>query len=218
MNYKTDFTDVFLLDRIKENEPDLIANFDKSISEIEMCMSELQKGIKICKNKHLNDILIVWNFATFINVASIELKAYFKALVNSTNNWEFRIHLKSAYLLIHSFYETYDKIQKDYRRLEYHKEISLDYDKLLADLTREVHDFRNNYLAHLKSIRNTVLAHINTKMETYIETMEDLKLSDTIKVVLDFHNILLKFGKLLSMELKYKLYKKPSSNWLKSPA
>lgn len=205
MKYIQSFVDIFLKENIKQGLADLTQGFDKSISEMEMCMEQFHIGLNACKSKHLDNTFILWNYAGFVNMCAMELKIHMKSVVASTNEWETRTHIKSAYMLIHSFYETYDKIQRDYCKLSYHNDMGEAFNKDLCTIVSAIKEFRKSYLKHIKIIRNNNVAHLLPNVSEQIDMMERFQLSQTIEVLLKFGNILNNLGGILNVEIKYVL-------------
>ena len=205
MKYIQSFVDIFLKENIKQGLADLTQGFDKGISEMEMCMEQFHIGLNACKSKHLDNTFILWNYAGFVNMCAMELKIHMKSVVASTNEWETRTHIKSAYMLIHSFYETYDKIQRDYCKLSYHNDMGEAFNKDLCTIVSVIKEFRKSYLKHIKIIRNNNVAHLLPNVSEQIDMMERFQLSQTIEVLLKFGNILNNLGGILNVEIKYVL-------------
>ena len=205
MRYTQTFVDVILKANIRQGLSELTQNFDDSICEMEKCMEQFQIGLKVCEKKQLENTYILWNYAGFVNMCAMELKIHMKATVSSTNEWESRTHIKAAYMLIHSFYEAYDIIHKDYNQLTYHQRIGDDFIKSLENNTHVIREFRKAYLKHIKIIRNNNAAHLLPNVVEQIDTMERFQLSQTIEVLLKFGNILNMIGGVLNAEIKYVL-------------
>lgn len=203
MKYIQTYVDVFLKENIKQGLSELTKDFNNSISEMEKCMEQFQIGLKACRNKHLDNTLILWNYAGFVNMCAMELKIHMKSAINSTNDWETRTHIKTAYLLIHGFYETYDKIQKDYCRLNYHQILGDDFNNKLKTISSQVKEFRKLYLKYVSVIRNNYIAHLLPNVEKQIDMMERFQLSQTIEVLLKFGSILNRIGSLLNIEISF---------------
>lgn len=203
MKYTQTYTDIFLKEDIKQCLDELTRDFDNSIINMELCMEQFLIGLKECKKKKLNNTLVLWNYAGFINLCAMELKIYLKSIVSSTNEWEMRTHIKTSYLLIHSFYDTYNIIQKDYYRLSYHEQIGNNFTNDKKDIVASLRHFRKLYLKNIKIIRNRITAHLNSDMSYHISIMETFQLSQTIETLLEFGNILNKIGVLLNKEIKF---------------
>lgn len=203
MKYTQTYTDIFLKEKIKQGFVELTNDFDKSILEMELCMDQFHIGLKECRKKHLNNTHILWNYAGFVNMCAMELKIYMKSIFASTNEWEMRTHIKTSYLLIHTFYETYDIIQKDYRKLSYHNKIGDDFALNLRTLSESIKNFRKQYLKNINIIRNNIIAHLNSDLSYHISTMETFQLSQTIETLLEFGNLLNEIGYLLKSEVKF---------------
>lgn len=203
MRYVQTYTDIFLKENIKQGLTSLTHDFDENISLMEKCMKQFEIGLIACKKKNLHNTLILWNYAGFINMCAMELKIHMKSVLNSTNEWETRTHIKTAYLLIHSFYETYDKIQRDYRKLQHHQHIGEAFKKELDTISSEIKEFRKLYLRNVSIIRNNNVAHLIPDITIQIKTMEQFQLSQTIEVLLKFGNILNNIGTTLGGEMGY---------------
>lgn len=203
MKYTQTYTDIFLKENIMQRLNELTFDFDNSIANMELCMEQFHIGLKECKTKKLNNTIVVWNFAGFINMCAMELKIYIKSIVSSTNEWEMRTHIKTSYLLIHSFFETYNTIQKDYYGLSYHEEIGNNFTNDLKDIIVSIRHFRKLYLNNIKIIRNKIIAHLNSDISYHISTMETFQLSQTIETLFEFDGILNKIGAVLNKEMKY---------------
>lgn len=203
MKYTQELVDILLKEKIKQGLTELTQNFDNSIAEMEVCMDKFRIGLNSCRKKHLANTLILWNYAGFVNMCAMDLKIYMKSALASTNNWEMRTHIKTAYLLIHNFYETYNKIQNDYRKLNYHDKIGNDFTNKLQEVSEYIKKFRKEYMKYISVIRNKIVAHFEVDLLYHIDTMERFQLSQTIEILLKFGNILNEIGHLLDIEINF---------------
>lgn len=203
MKYTQNLVDVLLKENIEQGLTELVQDFDTSISEMEDCMEQFRIGLNSCRDKHLYNTSVLWNYAGFVNMCAMELKIYMKSVLTSTNNWEMRTHIKTAYLLIHTFYETYDKIQNDYRRLSYHDKMGDDFINNLKKVSESIRQFRKEYLKYISIIRHKNVAHFEVDLLCHIDTMERFQLSQTIEILLKFGNVLNKIGYFLNGEIEF---------------
>ena len=131
MKYKKSELDIFLQERIRENEEELCRNLDATLQYEQNCLEEIVNGIRHCKsniekcNKALEkasisnmavwnakkgafkDNLVIWNTLGLIQMASIEIKRYTKVLSSDVDEWIIYDAIKSVYTAI---YETSKKL------------------------------------------------------------------------------------------------------------
>lgn len=198
--------DSILLKRIEKNRKKINYNLDSTLQVEQACLEEIVKSIKHCKinitqcNKILDkaslsaipiwtaekevftDNLTIWNTLGHIQMASIDIKQYTKRI--SANNGEWQLHdaIKSAYIAI---YETSEKLIKNIGKIM--KFIngnfpSYDY-SALKDAKKNLAKFREDNSDMLKYVRNNVAAHRDNDICNQLETLEDLHLSDAVKLV-----------------------------------
>lgn len=213
--------DTFLLKRIEENREELKHNLDSTLQVEQACLEEIVKGIKHCKtnitqcNKILDkagltaipiwtakkeaftDNLTIWNTLGHIQMASIEMKQYTKRLSADNDEWELQDTIKASYIAI---YETSEKLIKNTGKImklinSYFP--SYDY-SALKDARKNLAKFREDNAGELKYVRNNVAAHRDNDICNQLETLEELHLSDAVKLVVEYGNIINKLGAVVS--------------------
>ena len=220
MNDKS-LLDRFLLKRIEENREELRHNLDSTLQVEQACLEEIMKGIKHCKtnitqcNKILDkaslslipvwtakkdafkDNLIIWNTMGLIQKASIEMKQYTKRLSADNDSWELQDAIKTAYIAI---YETSDKLIKNTGKIM--KFINSNFPSYDSSALKEVKKclaiFREDNAGELKHVRNNVAAHRDNDVCKQLDITENLHLSDAVKLVVEYGNIINELGTVIS--------------------
>lgn len=220
MNDKS-LLDRFLLKRIEENREELRHNLDSTLQVEQACLEEIMKGIKHCKtnitqcNKILDkaslslipvwtakkdafkDNLIIWNTMGLIQMASIEMKQYTKRLSADNDSWELQDAIKTAYIAI---YETSDKLIKNTGKIM--KFINSNFPSYDSSALKEVKKclaiFREDNAGELKHVRNNVAAHRDNDVCKQLDITENLHLSDAVKLVVEYGNIINELGTVIS--------------------
>lgn len=213
--------DIFLQKRFKENEVILNHNLDSSLKEEQACLTEIIKGINHCKtniercNKylekspiskqsHLNaqkeafkDNLAIWNTLGHIQMASIEMKRYTKALSLDSDNWERQNTIKSTYTAI---YETSKNLVDSTGTLiAFINNHFPKYDiSVFKEVRKKLTRFREDKTNTLKSVRNKIDAHRDKDVCVQIETSENLYLTDAVQLLVDYMTIVNELGKAVS--------------------
>ena len=213
--------DTFLLKRIEENREKLKHNLDSTLQVEQACLEEIEKGIKHCKtnitkcNKILDkvglaamptwtvkkaafeDNLTIWNTLGHIQLASIEMKQCIKRLSADNDKWEKQDAIKAAYVAI---YETSEKLIKNTGKIM--KFISSNFPSndysALKDVKKNLAKFREDNADELKNVRNTVAAHRDNDICNQLDTLEGLHLSDAVKLVIEYGNIINDLGAVVS--------------------
>lgn len=221
MKYKKSELDLFLQERIRENKEELSRNLEATLQYEQNCLEEIVKGIKHCKsniekcNKALEkasisnmavwsakkevfkDNLAIWNTLGHIQMASIEMKRYTKVLSSDNDDWAKHDAIKSAYT---SIYETSKKLVDCTGKLM--KFINYEFTSydfsLFKEVRKELTKFREDNKDALTNVRNTIDAHRDEDVCMQIETAENLHLSDTVKLILDYGRIVNKLGTVVS--------------------
>lgn len=213
--------DIFLLKHIEENREELKHNLDSTLQVEQACLEEIVKGIRHCKtnithcNKVLDkaslsvmpvwtakkeaftDNLTIWNTLGHIQMASIEMKQYTKRLSADNDSWEQQDAIKSAYIAI---YETSEKLIKNTGKIM--KFInsnfpSYDY-SALKEVKKCLAKFREDNADELKLVRNNVAAHRDNDVCKQLDISENLHLSDAVKLVVEYGNIINELGTIIS--------------------
>lgn len=220
MNDKS-LLDRFLLKRIEENRKELRHKVDSTLQVEQACLEEIVKGIKHCKtnitqcNKILDkaslslipvwtakkdafkDNLIIWNTMGLIQMASIEMKQYTKRLSADNDSWELQDAIKTAYIAI---YETSDKLIKNTGKIM--KFINSNFPSYDSSALKEVKKclaiFREDNAGELKHVRNNVAAHRDNDVCKQLDISENLHLSDAVKFVVEYGNIINELGTVIS--------------------
>lgn len=213
--------DRFLLKRIEENRKELRHNLDSTLQVEQACLEEIMKGIKHCKtnitqcNKILDkaslslipvwtakkdafkDNLLIWNTMGLIQMASIEMKQYTKRLSADNNSWELQDAIKSAYIAI---YETSEKLIKNTGKIM--KFINSNFPSYDSSALKEVKKclaiFREDNAGELRHVRNNVAAHRDNDVCKQLDITENLHLSDAVKLVVEYGNIINELGTVIS--------------------
>lgn len=217
MKYKKSELDIFLQERIRENEEELCRNLDATLQYEQNCLEEIVNGIRHCKsniekcNKALEkasisnmavwnakkgafkDNLVIWNTLGLIQMASIEIKRYTKVLSSDVDEWIIYDAIKSVYTAI---YETSKKLVDSTGKLmKFVNSEFPSYDvSLFKDVKKELTKFREDNIDSLTSVRNKIDAHRDEDVCMQIETAENLHLSDAVKLILDYGRIVNELG------------------------
>lgn len=221
MKYKKSELDIFLQERIRENEEELCRNLDATLQYEQNCLEEIVNGIRHCKsniekcNKALEkasisnmavwnaqkgafkDNLVIWNTLGLIQMASIEIKRYTKVLSSDVDEWIIYDAIKSVYTAI---YETSKKlVDSTGKLLKFVNSEFPSYDvSLFKDVKKELTKFREDNKDSLTSVRNKIDAHRDEDVCMQIETAENLHLSDAVKLILDYGRIVNELGTVVS--------------------
>lgn len=221
MKYKKSELDIFLQERIRENEEELCRNLDATLQYEQNCLEEIVNGIRHCKsniekcNKALEkasisnmavwnakkgafkDNLVIWNTLGLIQMASIEIKRYTKVLSSDVDEWIIYDAIKSVYTAI---YETSKKLVDSTGKLmKFVNSEFPSYDiSLFKDVKKELTKFREDNTDLLTSVRNKIDAHRDEDVCMQIETAENLHLSDAVKLILDYGRIVNELGTVVS--------------------
>lgn len=221
MKYKKSELDIFLQERIRENEEELCRNLDATLQYEQNCLEEIVNGIRHCKsniekcNKALEkasisnmavwnakkggfkDNLVIWNTLGLIQMASIEIKRYTKVLSSDVDEWIIYDAIKSVYTAI---YETSKKLVDSTGKLmKFVNSEFPSYDvSLFKDVKKELTKFREDNKDALTNVRNTIDAHRDEDVCMQIETAENLHLSDAVKLILDYGRIVNELGTVVS--------------------
>lgn len=221
MKYKKSELDIFLQERIRENEEELCRNLDATLQYEQNCLEEIVNGIRHCKsniekcNKALEktsisnmavwnakkgafkDNLVIWNTLGLIQMASIEIKKYTKVLSSDVDEWIIYDAIKSVYTAI---YETSKKLVDSTGKLmKFVNSEFPSYDiSLFKDVKKELTKFREDNKDSLTSVRNKIDAHRDEDVCMQIETAENLHLSDAVKLILDYGRIVNELGTVVS--------------------
>ncbi len=221
MKYKKSELDIFLQERIRENEEELCRNLDATLQYEQNCLEEIVNGIRHCKsniekcNKALEkasisnmavwnakkgafkDNLVIWNTLGLIQMASIEIKRYTKVLSSDVDEWIIYDAIKSVYTAI---YETSKKLVDSTGKLmKFVNSEFPSYDvSLFKDVKKELTKFREDNKDSLTSVRNKIDAHRDEDVCMQIETAENLHLSDAVKLILDYGRIVNELGTVVS--------------------
>lgn len=213
--------DIFLLKRIEENREELKHNLNTTLQVEQVCLEEIVKGIKHCKNniaqcnkvlekvdlaampiwtakkEAFADNLTIWNTLGHIQMASIEMKQYTKRLSADNDEWELQDAIKTAYIAI---YETSDKLIKNLGKIMKFINCnfpSYDY-SALKDSKKNLAKFREDNADELKYVRNNVAAHRDNDICNQLNILEGLHLSDAVKLVVDYGSIINDLGTVVS--------------------
>ena len=217
MKYKKSELDIFLQERIRENEEELCRNLDATLQYEQNCLEEIVKGIKHCKsniekcNKALEkasisnmavwnakkgafkDNLVIWNTLGHIQMASIEMKRYTKVLSSDNDDWAKHDAIKSAYT---SIYETSKKLVDSTGKLM--KFINYEFPSYdfssFKEVRKELTKFREDNKDALTNVRNTIDAHRDEDVCTQINTTENLHLADAIQFIVEYERIINELG------------------------
>lgn len=213
--------DIFLQERIRENEEELCRNLDATLQYEQNCLEEIVNGIRHCKsniekcNKALEkasisnmavwdakkgafkDNLVIWNTLGLVQMASIEIKRYTKVLSSDVDEWIIYDALKSVYTAI---YETSKKLVDSTGKLmKFVNSEFPSYDvSLFKDVKKELTKFREDNKDSLTIVRNKIDAHRDEDVCMQIETAENLHLSDAVKLILDYGRIVNELGTVVS--------------------
>lgn len=217
MKYKKSELDIFLQERIRENEEELCRNLDATLQYEQNCLEEIVNGIRHCKsniekcNKALEkvsisnmavwnakkgafkDNLVIWNTLGLIQMASIEIKRYTKVLSSDVDEWIIYDAIKSVYTAI---YETSKKLVDSTGKLmKFVNSEFPSYDiSSFKEVRKELTKFREDNTDLLTSVRNKIDAHRDEDVSTQIETAENLHLADAVKIIVDYERIINELG------------------------
>lgn len=209
--------DRFLLKRIEENRKELMHNLDSTLQVEQACLEEIVKGIKHCKtnitqcNKVLDkaslsvmpvwtakkeaftDNLIIWNTMGHIQMASIEMKQSVMLLSDDNNLWKLHDAIKDAYIAI---YETSKKLVDNTGKImNFINRCFPSYDSsALKDIKKQLTKFREDNTTELTHVRNNIGAHRDDDICNQLEIYKALHLSDAVKLVVEYGNIINKLG------------------------
>ena len=149
------------------------------------------------KKEAFTDNLTIWNTLGHIQMASIEMKQCTKRLSVDNDSWELQDAIKTVYIAI---YETSEKLIKNTGKIM--KFInsnfpSYDY-SALKEVKKCLTKFREDNAGELKLVRNNVAAHRDNDVCKQLDISENLHLSDAIKLVVEYGNIINELGTVIS--------------------
>lgn len=221
MKNKKSPLDIFLQKRIAENKEILKHNLDSSLQKEQSCLEEIVNGINHCKNnieicnkvldkisipnmtvlkakkEAFKDNLVIWNTLGHVQMASIEMKRFIKALSSDSDNWERQNNIKSAYTAI---YETSKNLVDSTGKLIVFIKTNFPmYDLyLFKEVRKKLTKFREDKKETLTCIRNKIDAHRDEDVSVQIKTSENLCLSDAVQLIIDYMAIVNELGTVLS--------------------
>ena len=149
------------------------------------------------KKEAFTDNLTIWNTLGHIQMASIEMKQYTKRLSADNDLWEQQDAIKSAYIAI---YETSEKLIKNTGKIMKFINTnfpSYDY-SALKEVKKCLAKFREDNAGELKHVRNNVAAHRDNDVCKQLDISENLHLSDAVKLVVEYGNIINDLGTVVS--------------------
>lgn len=202
IKYNKSFADVVLMSRFSSNKSVISENLNKNIMKQLQCLDEFIKGIGECDKKNLPNTKVIWNISAFVNITSIDLKTTQRDLYASTNDWVQRYYIRQAYLLMYEFFKTYYSENKEFHIIVSTK---LDVSSMQAEkseVVRLVRDFRKKHEKTLEVIRHNTIAHRNGEVALQIKYIEELNLSDSISIMVEFDNMLNMLGAYLNKVIK----------------
>lgn len=172
-------------------------------TNITQCNKALDKAslsvipIWTAKKEAFTDNLTIWNTLGHIQMASIEMKQCTKRLSVDNDSWELQDAIKTVYIAI---YETSEKLIKNTGKIM--KFInsnfpSYDY-SALKEVKKCLTKFREDNAGELKLVRNNVAAHRDNDVCKQLDISENLHLSDAIKLVVEYGNIINELGTVIS--------------------
>lgn len=230
MIYKKSPLDYFLQQRISDNAKELMNDLSETLQTEQACLEQILLSINHCKKNiaacekqikkcsltslpvyesrksAFKDNLIIWNMLGHIQMASIEMKEYLKRLsVEDIDEWNQRDIIKSAYIAI---YETSKKlVDSTAEIIKFINRYFPSYDcEVFLSTRKELTKFREINTAELTRIRNGIAAHRDEEVSTQIKIIEGLHLSDAVKLIVEYGNIVNRLGNVTSpiIELGFK--------------
>lgn len=222
MKYKKSPLDYFLEQRINDNAKELKHTLNETLEMEQNCLEQIRQGISHCKNNiaacekqikkcrsaslavfeteksAFEDNLLIWNTMGHIQMASIEMKECLKQLsVDGIDEWEQRDVIKSVYTAI---YETSKKlVDATAEIIKFIKRCFPNYDyRTFTDVRKELTKFRELNTSELTRVRNSIDAHRDVDVDTQIDIIESLHLSEAVRLINDYGKIVNKLGNVTS--------------------
>ena len=146
--------------------------------------------IKKFKDESLNS-----NFGKIISVCSlstiskIDLYIISKHLLLSKYNWEKFYFLRVAFLNIYETINTYNKYNKELKKISENKNhLPISFE----DLGKRLRQFKkdNSFENQMNNVRNSTIGHISLDFNKYYDDVKSINKDQTIRMINDFISIL----------------------------
>ena len=157
-----------------------------------------EKSSLLTKRTAFEDNLTIWNLCGHIQITSYQVKSIQKRLYSDDNELHKRMTVGEASLLIYESSKIIiDCTGKSF--MDFLTKVLLS-DKLcdFKSLRKELTVFRESNSSNLKDVRVKNVAHRDSDLLNQIDVIEELNWSDCVQLLLDYEQILNKFGVFLT--------------------
>jgi len=145
---------------ITENAAQFRSNWITKREESEATLAIIRTAVAGARNKHLPGLAAIWDAATYMNIASMDLAALGELLMFEQVEWRRRLHSRHAALLLFELFDDFSLILgKEFRAAVGKLPDGI---SILSDLdaqSKKLNQTRNQFSSVLKLIRDYCVAH-----------------------------------------------------------
>ncbi|WP_210490620.1 hypothetical protein [Rufibacter aurantiacus] len=156
----------------------------------------LMKSIEHCDFNNFSESRLIWNFASYINIISFDLKTIGENLFFQKNEWSKRYFARQSALLIYeAINDIFEMTGKELRRVISLFSVSEALSNELKAIIKNLNEYKITYFDFLKEIRHNCIAHRDKDSIEQIRIIASVKWNNAIEFTSKFDNILMDLGK-----------------------
>jgi len=193
--YEKSATDLELEKSVKEYEVSLRETFAQNYYTQQQTLELFKKTIEHCNLNNFKENKLIWNFASYINIVSFDLKIIGENLFLSTNDWGKRYFARQSALIIYeSLNDIFELSGKEFRNILSRFSADEELKTEIKQLTTELNEYKHKYFNKLKTIRNNCVAHRDKDCIEQLKIITSLNWFESVETLTGFDKILMKYG------------------------
>ncbi len=193
--YEKSATDIELEKSIRECEVSLRETFAQNYHTQQQTLELFKMTTEHCDLNNFTENKLIWNFASYINIVSFDLKIIGENLFLSTNEWGKRYFARqSAIVIYESLNDIFELSGKEFRNILSRFSNATELKTEIKQLTTELNEYKQKYFEQLKTIRNNCAAHRDKDCIEQLKIITSLNWSESVETLTVFDKILMKYG------------------------
>jgi hypothetical protein len=193
--YTKSKTDIELEELINKQEKELRNTFLNNYKTQQATLDLFKKAMEHCDLNNFNENRVIWNFASYINIVSYDLKLIGESLFLNKDEWSKRFFARQSALLIYEAIEDILELSgKEFRSILNNFSSSAQLNEKLKELTKAVNTYKKEHIDQLKVIRHNCAAHRDQDCIEQLKIITAINWSDSVGYLTKFDKILMAYG------------------------
>jgi len=193
--YTKSQADIELEELINKKEKELRKTFSNNYKTQQATLDLFKKSMEQCDLNNFKENRALWNFASYINIVSYDLKLIGENLFLNKDEWSKRFFSRQSALVIYEAIEDIFELSgKEFRSILNNFSSSTQLSEELKELTKAINAYKKEHIDQLKVIRHNCAAHREQDCVEQLKIITAINWSDSVGYLTKFDKILMAYG------------------------